>query len=186
MPAPKPRIGISACLLGQEVRYDGGHKRNAFLVETLGPQVEWVPVCPEVELGMGTPRPPIRLERRSGAIHLVMPSTGEDFTAAMRAYSARRVEALAAMGLDGYILKKGSPSCGMEGIEIHDDGAPSMEGRGLFAEALMARLPDLPIEEEGRLGDPLRRESFLRRVFLHAGRRSKDEQKGRPRAAPSG
>lgn len=162
----KPRVGISACLLGQEVRYDGGHKRDAFLTDSLGSYVEWVPVCPEVELGMGTPRPPIRLERHGGEIRLVMPSTGGDYTDAMRAYAERRVDALAKLALDGYILKKGSPSCGMERVEIHQgSGAPARDGRGLFAEVLMARLPELPVEEEGRLDDPLLRESFLRRVF---------------------
>ncbi len=120
---------------------------------------------PEVELGMGTPRPPIRLERRGGEIRLVMPSTGRDYTDAMRAYAERRVEALAKLELDGYILKQGSPSCGMERVEVHGPGAPAADGRGLFAEALMARLPDLAVEEEGRLGDPLLREAFLRRVF---------------------
>jgi uncharacterized protein YbbK (DUF523 family) len=168
----KVRIGISACLLGQEVRYNGGHKRDAFLIDTFGPFVEWVPVCPEVELGMGTPRPPIRLERHGGEIRLVMPSTGGDYTEAMRLYAERRVEALAALGLDGYILKKDSPSCGMERIEVyHGAGAPSRDGRGLFAEVLMRRWPDLPVEEERRLRDPLLRESFIARVFLHHRRR---------------
>src|SRR6478609_8425101 len=113
MPSPNPprlRVGISACLLGQEVRYNGGHKRDAFLADTFGRYVEWVAVCPEVELGMGTPRPPIRLERRGdrngGEIRLVMPSTGEDLTAPMRAWAGRRAEDLAAMDLDGYVLKK--------------------------------------------------------------------------------
>jgi uncharacterized protein YbbK (DUF523 family) len=164
--SPKPRIGISACLLGQEVRYNGGHKRDAFLIERLERSVEWVPVCPEVELGMGTPRPPIRLERQSGEIRLVMPSTGGDYTDAMRQYAERRVEELAGLDLDGYILKKDSPSCGMEQVEVHQAaGAPAKDGRGLFAEALIARLPDLPVEEEGRLRDPLVLESFLARVL---------------------
>ena len=165
---PKPRVGISACLLGQEVRYDGGHKRDAFLTEVLARYVEWVPVCPEVELGMGTPRPPIRLERRGGEIRLVMPSTGADYTDAMRSFAERRVGELGKLDLDGYILKKDSPSCGLEGVKVHRDaGTPSTEGRGLFAEVLTARLPDLPVEEEGRLADPLLRESFVRRVFAH-------------------
>ena len=168
----KPRVGISACLLGQEVRYDGGHKRDAFLTDILGRYVEWVPVCPEVELGMGTPRPPIRLERRGGEIRLVMPSTGGDYTDAMRAYAERRADALAKLDLDGYILKKDSPSCGMERVEVHHgSGAPSNDGRGLFAAALIARLPDLPFEEEGGLRDPLLRESFVRRVFARYHRR---------------
>jgi uncharacterized protein YbbK (DUF523 family) len=171
--SPKPRIGISACLLGQEVRYNGGHKRDAALIERLGPSIEWVPVCPEVELGMGTPRPPIRLERRrSGEVRLIMPSSGNDYTDAMRSYAERRVEELAGLDLDGYILKKDSPSCGLRDVEIHQDaGAPSRTGRGLFAEALIARLPDLPVEEEGRLHDPLVLESFLARVFDHLRQR---------------
>src|SRR5829696_1748526 len=108
---PKVRIGISSCLLGEEVRYNGGHKRDAFLTDTLGRYVEWVAVCPEVELGMGTPRPPIRLERiGGGGVRLMMPSTGGDYTDAMREYAERRVAALAGMDLDGYVLKKDSPS----------------------------------------------------------------------------
>ncbi|MEO6193792.1 MAG: DUF523 and DUF1722 domain-containing protein [Thermoanaerobaculia bacterium] len=165
---PKIRIGISACLLGQEVRYNGGHKRDAFLTDTFGRYVEWVAVCPEVELGMGTPRPPIRLERMGEEVRLVMPSTGEDYTEPMRAWSRRRAEALAGMELDGYVLKKDSPSCGMERVKVYPGtGIPSKDGRGLFAEALIARLPDLPIEEEGRLNDPPLRENFIARVFVH-------------------
>jgi uncharacterized protein YbgA (DUF1722 family)/uncharacterized protein YbbK (DUF523 family) len=169
---PRIRIGISACLLGQEVRYNGGHKRDAFLTDTFGRYVEWVAVCPEVELGLGTPRPPIRLERRSGEVRLVMPSTGEDYTESMRVWSQRRAEALVGMELDGYVLKKDSPSCGIERVKVYPDaqpgaGAPSKEGRGLFAAALIARLPDLPMEEEGRLNDPLLRENFIARVFVH-------------------
>ena len=164
---PKVRIGISACLLGQEVRYNGGHKRDSFLTDTFGKYVEWVPVCPEVELGMGTPRPPIRLERIGGDVRLIMPSTGGDYTEAMREYAARRVAALAGMDLDGYVLKKDSPSCGMERVKVYDGPMPAKEGRGMFAEALLSRLPDLPVEEEGRLNDPLLRESFVTRVFVH-------------------
>ena len=165
---PRIRIGISACLLGQEVRYNGGHKRDAFLTDTFGRYVEWVAVCPEVELGMGTPRPPSRLERLGAEVRLGMPSTGEDATEPMRAWSRRRAEALAAMELDGYVLKKDSPSCGMERVKVYPGaGAPSKDGRGLFAEALIARLPDLPVEEEGRLNDPPLRENFIARVFVH-------------------
>jgi uncharacterized protein YbbK (DUF523 family)/uncharacterized protein YbgA (DUF1722 family) len=164
---PKVRIGISACLLGQEVRYNGGHKRNSFLTDTFGKYVEWVPVCPEVELGMGTPRPPIRLERIGGGVRLVMPSTGGDYTEAMLEYAARRVTSLAGMDLDGYVLKKDSPSCGMERVKVYDGPVPAKEGRGLFAEVLLSRMPDLPVEEEGRLNDPLLRENFVTRVFVH-------------------
>ncbi|HSG39711.1 MAG TPA: DUF523 and DUF1722 domain-containing protein [Thermoanaerobaculia bacterium] len=164
---PRVRIGISACLLGQEVRYNGGHKRDSFLTDTFGKYVEWVPVCPEVELGMGTPRPPIRLERIGGGVRLIMPSTGGDYTDAMREYASRRVTALAGMDLDGYVLKKDSPSCGMERVKVYDGPVPAKEGRGLFAESLISRLPDLPVEEEGRLNDPLLRENFVTRVFVH-------------------
>lgn len=165
---PRPRVGISACLLGQEVRYNGGHKRDAFLTDIFGRYVEWVAVCPEVEVGMGTPRPPIRLERQGEEIRLVMPSTGADYTEAMRSWGQRRVAALAEMDLDGYVLKKDSPSCGMERVKVYSgEEAPSKDGRGLFAETLMARLPDLPVEEEGRLNDPLLRENFIARVFVH-------------------
>lgn len=186
---PKIRIGISACLLGEEVRYNGGHKRDAFLTDTFGRYVEWVPVCPEVELGMGTPRPPIRLERIGGSSQsprLIMPSTGGDYTDAMRGYAERRVAELALLDLDGYVLKKDSPSCGMERVKIYHSaggaGAPSKDGRGVFAEILMARLPDLPVEEEGRLNDPALREGFISRVFVHH-RWREGEREGWTRAA---
>lgn len=180
---PKLRVGISACLLGQEVRYNGGHKRDAFLTDTLGRYVEWVAVCPEVEVGMGTPRPPIRLERRGAEIRLVMPSTGEDYTDAMRDWAERRVAALIGMDLDGYVLKKDSPSCGMERVKVYQGASvPSKDGRGLFAETLIARLPDLPVEEEGRLNDPLLRENFIARVFVHH-RWREGEREGWTRAA---
>lgn len=169
-PPPDPtrvRIGISSCLLGQEVRYNGGHKRDSFLTDTFGQFVEWVPVCPEVEIGMGTPRPPIRLERTGEEVRLVMPSTGGDYTEAMRSYSERRAVELAAAELDGYVLKKDSPSCGMERVKVYQGANATREGRGMFADVLLARLPDLPVEEEGRLNDPLLRESFITRVFVH-------------------
>jgi uncharacterized protein YbbK (DUF523 family) len=172
-PPPKVRIGISSCLLGQEVRYNGGHKRDDFLTGTFGPFVEWVPVCPEVEMGMGVPRPAIRLERIGGGVRLVMPSTGDDLTDAMREFSRGRVEALAGMGLDGYVLKKDSPSCGMERVKVYSaTGAPAQDGRGIFAQELLRRLPDLPVEEEDRLRDPRLCENFLARVFAyHRARR---------------
>jgi uncharacterized protein YbgA (DUF1722 family)/uncharacterized protein YbbK (DUF523 family) len=183
---PKVRIGISSCLLGEEVRYNGGHKRDAFLTDTFGRYVEWVAVCPEVELGMGTPRPSIRLERIGGGVRLMMPSTGGDYTEAMREYAERRVADLAAMDLDGYVLKRDSPSCGMERVKVYQgSGMPSKDGRGLFAEALISRLPDLPVEEEGRLNDPLLRESFVTRVFVHH-RWHQGEQDGWTRASLMG
>lgn len=166
--APEPlRLGISSCLLGQNVRYDGGHKRNSFLMEVLGRYVEWVNVCPEVDIGLGTPRPPIRLERRPGSgVRLVMPDTGDDLTERMNEYAAHKVDALRAERLAGYVLKSGSPSCGMERVRLYDDnGVPSRDGVGLFAEVLKRRWPGLPVEEEGRLHDPRLRENFITRIF---------------------
>jgi uncharacterized protein YbbK (DUF523 family) len=168
------RIGVSACLLGEEVRYNGGHKRDPFLTDVLAQYVEWVPVCPEVEVGLGTPRPAMRLVRIGGDTRMVVPETGADHTEAMRSYSDRRVEELAAERLAGFILKKDSPSCGMERVKLYPDegGVPNQEARGLFAEALLRRFPGLPVEEEDRLHDPLVREDFLERCAEYLRTRS--------------
>jgi uncharacterized protein YbgA (DUF1722 family)/uncharacterized protein YbbK (DUF523 family) len=165
----KVRLGVSACLLGESVRYDGGHKRDRFLTETLAPFVEWVPVCPEIELGLGVPRDTLRLVGEPAAPRLVVERTGEDLTARMDRLARRRVEALAALELDGYVLKRASPSCGLFRVRVYDaKRSPSAAGRGLFAAALVDRLPALPVEEEGRLGDPALRENFIERVFAMA------------------
>ena len=167
------RIGISACLLGEKVRFDGGHKRDPFLVESFGRYVDWVQVCPEVELGLGTPRETLRLVRISNDVRLLMPKSGADHTEAMRAYAVRRLNELAKENLSGYILKKDSPSCGMERVRVYDDhGVPAKSGRGLFAEVLLQYFPTLPVEEEGRLSDPRLRENFIERVFAYARLRS--------------
>lgn len=162
------RLGISSCLLGAKVRWDAGHKRDDFLVATVGPFVEWVPVCPEQELGMGVPRPPVRLQAAADGPRMVDPKSGRDHTAAMRRWAAARARALAGADLDGYVLKKDSPSCGMERVRVHGPhGMPERKGVGLYAAALMERLPLLPVEEEGRLHDPLLRENFFTRVFAY-------------------
>ena len=161
------RIGISSCLIGCKVRFDGGHKKDDFLVDTFGAWVRWVPVCPEVEVGMGTPRESIRLVKEDGAMRLVAPKSGRDWTEPMRSYSVRRVGELAGADLCGYVLKKDSPSCGMERVKVYGDGMPTKSGRGAFAEVLLARFPDLPIEEEGRLCDPRLRDNFVERVFAY-------------------
>lgn len=168
------RIGVSSCLLGRKVRYDGGHKRDHFVLEVLGPYVAFVPVCPEVELGLGTPRETLRLVRKGDDIRMVM-ANGEDHTDGMRTYAARRARELASDDLCGYVLKKDSPSCGMERVKVYPEPSPDKGhqagekvGRGLFAEALMARLPNLPVEEEGRLHDARLRENFIERVFAYA------------------
>jgi uncharacterized protein YbgA (DUF1722 family)/uncharacterized protein YbbK (DUF523 family) len=167
---PRPRLGISACLLGQAVRYDSGHKRDPFCVDLLGPLVDWVPVCPEVEVGMPVPRPSVRLTGRSEAPDLVAQRTGEDWTGRMAAYAAGRVEQLSRLHLDGWVTKKDSPSCGLARVRVYGPrgGAPSRDGVGAFVRVLTGRLPLLPIEEEGRLHDPILRESFVERIFAHA------------------
>ncbi len=162
------RIGISACLLGEKVRHDGGHKHDRFLTDTIGRFVEWVPVCPEVEIGMGTPREPIHLVQRHGGIRVVGIWTDADHTDAMHAYAPGRVEQLAGMSLSGYILKQDSPSCGLERVRVHRDrGRTRRSGRGLFAAALAERLPNLPIAEEGQLYDPRLRENWIERVCAY-------------------
>lgn len=161
------RIGISACLLGQEVRYDGGHKRDPFLLEIFGPHVEWVPVCPEVEVGMGTPREPVRLERDGARMRLVTVNTRVDYTDTMKAWSRTRIEKLSRMALDGYVLKSDSPSCGKDGVKVFAGAAFARDGRGLFADALISAMPHLPVEDEARLRDPQVREHFLARVLAY-------------------
>jgi uncharacterized protein YbbK (DUF523 family) len=171
------RIGISACLLGEEVRFDGGHKLDTFLTDILGPLVQWVPVCPEVEVGMGTPREPLRLHRSGKDLRMITVRTGHDYTDAMNRWADMRLQELAGEDLCGYVLKSDSPSCGMEGVKVYDEaGVPERSGRGLFAQILTQHMPWLPVEEEGRLRDKQRREHFLERVFaLH---RLNDRRRG--------
>lgn len=162
------RIGVSSCLLGEKVRFDGGHKHDRYLTGTLAGLVKFVPVCPELELGLGVPRETLRLERADGAIRMITNKTGIDHTAAMKRFAEKRVTALQKDDLSGYLFKKDSPSCGVFRVKIYDGhGSPSRTGRGLFAEELIARLPHLPVEEEGRLHDPRLRENFFERVFAY-------------------
>lgn len=172
------RVGISSCLVGQKVRFDGQHKRDPLATDLLARYFTFVPVCPEVEIGLGIPRETIRLERSGDSVRLVAPKSGLDHTETMAAYSLRKAETLAKMDLCGYILKKDSPSCGMERVKVYSGpGAPAKNGRGLFAMALMGRLPLLPVEEEGRLQDHRLRENFVERIF--AFRRLEDFFSGR-------
>ncbi len=162
------RIGVSSCLLGQKVRYDGGHKRDAFLTDLLARFVEFVPVCPELEVGLGVPRESIHLARRDGEIRLVTVKTGKDLTRDMRRWADRRLEALGKQDLSGFIFKKDSPSCGLERVRVHGGGGGvDKTGTGLFAAAVLEKWPLLPVEEEGRLNDPRLRENFIERVFAH-------------------
>ena len=174
----RPRVGISRCLLGDGVRYDGGHKRDDLLLSLLGPLVQWVPVCPEVEVGMGTPREAIDLVASddgvpAGAarVRLVGVKSRTDWTRTMVTFSAARVRELLEQELDGYVLKADSPSCGLERVRVDRDGGVSRDGRGLFAQALVIAFPDLPIEEERRLRDPAVCDEFIGQVVEHRRRR---------------
>jgi len=160
------RLGISACLLGEPVRFDGGHKRDPFLVESLGRFVDWVPVCPEIESGLDAPRESMRLVQADGRIRFVTTKTAQDHTTRMQAFARRRLEELADGTLCGFVLKKDSPSCGLERVKVYvPSGMPVKSGRGLFADAVVSRFPLLPVEEEGRLNDPRLRENFVERAF---------------------
>jgi uncharacterized protein YbgA (DUF1722 family)/uncharacterized protein YbbK (DUF523 family) len=163
------RVGVSACLLGQEVRFDSGHKHDRYVTDVLGAHFEFASVCPEVEIGMGIPRESVRLVREGGDLRMRGVKSATDHTEAMRRFARRRVAGLAALGICGYILKKGSPSCGMERVRTYTEaGMPAPSDRGLFAAELLAALPELPVEEEGRLLDPVLRENFIERVFAYA------------------
>lgn len=162
------RLGVSRCLLGEEVRYDGGHKRDQFLVDILGRYAEWVPVCPEVEAGLGTPREAMRLVHQGRELRLVTIRGNRDCTEPLKEMTDRRLRDLESLDLSGYVFKKDSPSCGIERVRIFNQhGMPSRNGVGLFAAAFMKRFPLVPIEEEGRLCDPVLRENFIERVFCY-------------------
>ncbi|MBM3307249.1 MAG: DUF523 and DUF1722 domain-containing protein [Candidatus Eisenbacteria bacterium] len=162
----RPRIGISACLLGEKVRYDGQHSRDHFLTDTFGKFVEWVPVCPEVECGLGTPREPMHLEGDPDDPRLVTIRTKQDRTRRMKAWARARARELEKEDLAGYIFKSGSPSSGMERVKVYDArGVPRKVGVGVFARAFMDRFPLLPVEDEGRLHDAVLRENFIESVF---------------------
>lgn len=160
------RILISACLLGEKVRYDGGHKRDAFLADTLGKRVEYVPVCPEVECGLPVPREAMRLAGDPASPRLLGSESGDDHTERMSRWTSRKLRELAPSDLCGYICKKDSPSCGMGRVEVYGPtGVPVGIGSGLFTKAFMERFPLVPVEEDGRMQDPVPREKFIERVF---------------------
>ncbi|MEQ1562053.1 MAG: DUF523 and DUF1722 domain-containing protein [Nitrospira sp.] len=162
------RLGISRCLLGDEVRFDGGHKRDNFLTDVLGQYVEWVPVCPEVETGLGTPREAMRLIGDPHRPRLVTIKSGTDHTGAVEKMTENRIKDLEELDLSGYVFKKGSPSCGIERVRVYNEqGMPSRNGVGLFARAFIEQFPLIPVEEEGRLCDEPLRENFIERVFCY-------------------
>jgi uncharacterized protein YbgA (DUF1722 family)/uncharacterized protein YbbK (DUF523 family) len=163
----KPLLGISACLLGHRVRYDGGHKADAFLIDQLGAHFDYRPLCPETGIGLGVPRPTIRLMGNPESPRLVGVEDAQwDLTARMLAYANEQTPHLD--GLCGFILKKNSPSCGMERVKVYPPtkGPVPRKGTGIFAHALMQAWPNLPVEEEGRLNDPVLRENFVNRLYV--------------------
>ena len=162
------RLGISRCLLGDEVRFDGGHKRDQFLTDVLGRYVEWVPVCPEVEAGLGTPREAMRLVGNPRGPRLVTIKSKHDHTPAMEAMIEERLDSFSKLDLSGFIFKRGSPSCGVERVRVYTaQGMPSHSGAGIFAKAFTEQFPLIPVEEEGRLSDAPLRENFIERVFCY-------------------
>jgi uncharacterized protein YbgA (DUF1722 family)/uncharacterized protein YbbK (DUF523 family) len=162
------KIGISTCLLGENVRFDAGHKKDRYLTDILGNYFEWVPVCPELEVGMGVPREAVRLVGSQDNPRMVGVKSEKDWTNPMNKYSAERLAQLSKLNLSGYIFKSDSPSCGMERVRIYSqNGMPSKNGIGLFAREYIKAFPNTPVEEEGRLNDAKIRDNFIVRVFSY-------------------
>lgn len=161
----KIKLGISTCLLGHKVRYDGGHKLDRFLVQTLGQFVEFVPVCPEVECGFPVPREAFRLVGSPDAPRLMTQKTKEDVTPRMQEWARKRLDDLVSDNLSGYIFKSKSPSSGMERVKVYHEKGFVKKGVGIFARAFMDRFPLMPVEEDGRLHDIVLRENFIVRIF---------------------
>ncbi len=164
----KLKIGVSACLLGHKVRYDGGHQLNHFIRDVLGQYMEFVPVCPEVECGMSIPRETLRLAGDADSPRLVTSRSGIDHTEMMVAWAEDRVRRLESEGLCGFIFKKGSPSSGLLRVKVYSsEGIPYSSGVGVFARIFTSHFPHLPVEEDGRLNDDRLRENFIESVFVH-------------------
>ncbi|TDC79954.1 DUF523 and DUF1722 domain-containing protein [Actinomadura sp. 7K507] len=182
---PRPRVAVSSCLLGAPVRYNGGHSRDRFLTGLLAHHVDWVPICPEMEIGLGAPRPTMRL-RTDGRI--VTKDETADHTRAMTALANDRILDIA--DVDGYVFKSRSPSCALLNLPRYASGLPGertdgqpvdRHGRGVFAALVTDAFPHLPAEEDGRLNDPVLREHFVERVFAHARIRELFARDWRPR-----
>ncbi|MGO9614565.1 MAG: YbgA family protein [Dissulfurispiraceae bacterium] len=164
----KIKLGISSCLLGEKVRYDGSHKLDHYLKNTLNAFVQWVPVCPEVEIGLTVPREPMRLVGTPESPRLVTNRTRVDYTDVMARWAKKRLQALEKEELCGFVFKCRSPSSGMKGVKVYNpSGIPSTRGVGVFAKAVMDKFPLLPVQDEGRLQNPQWRENFVERIFVY-------------------
>jgi uncharacterized protein YbgA (DUF1722 family)/uncharacterized protein YbbK (DUF523 family) len=173
------RVGISSCLLGQKVRYDGGHKLDTLITETFGKYCEWVPVCPEMEIGLGAPRKTLHLVGSAKRPRLLGTESGTDYTDTMTQWARKKLEELARLNLHGYILKQGSPSCGMERVRVYREGETARRtGMGIYAGLLLGRFGLLPVEEERRLHDMSIRQDFVERAFAY--RRWQEFVKAKP------
>jgi uncharacterized protein YbgA (DUF1722 family)/uncharacterized protein YbbK (DUF523 family) len=169
----KIKIGISSCLLGNNVRYDGGHKWDRYVTETLEEYFEWVPVCPEVEYGLPIPREAMHLVGEPATPRLVTVRTGIDHTSGMLKWSDKKLKDIENEELCGFIFKSRSPSSGISGVKVYTpSGMPSRRGRGIFGGAFMRHFPIIPVIDDGRLHDPQLRENFIERIFVY--RRWKD------------
>jgi uncharacterized protein YbbK (DUF523 family)/uncharacterized protein YbgA (DUF1722 family) len=165
----KPRIGISSCLLGKRLRYDGAHALDPYLRRTFSRHVEWIPVCPETECGLGVPREPMNLRGESSAPRLVTVSTGKDLTERMRRWSEKRLRELEGERLCGFLFKSGSPSCGLRGVKVRGwKGGLLTRGSGVFSKAVARRFPLLPMGDELSMRDSVTREAFIERIFMLA------------------
>jgi uncharacterized protein YbbK (DUF523 family) len=163
------RVGVSSCLLGNPVRYDGGHRRSRVLLEAFPPEIEWVPVCPEVEAGLGVPRPTLRRVRSGGQLRLREHGSQRDRTDALRSLAGLRLPELALLEICGFVFKAGSPSCGLVGLPLEGEQAGA-QARGIFADLLTRAMPELPVEQEDRLEDREIRERFLREIDAYRSR----------------
>ena len=172
------RIGISSCLLGESVRYDGGHRLDIFLRDTLGQYVDYVPVCPEVECGLGVPRESMHLAGNPEYPRLVTTRTGVDLTEKMTRWASKRIRELESENLSGFIFKSRSPSCGIKSVQIVQENVQSAkQGVGVFAKAFMENFPQVPVEDEGSLGDPGARDDFIEAIFINSPLRMEDKNR---------
>ncbi len=166
----KPRIGISSCLLGDEVRYDGASKWHRIIVEIIGPQVEWIPLCPEMELGMGIPREPINLIGQAESPTLVAVETGKNWSKEMEIFSRQKIQTLKRQELNGYIFKSSSPSCGLRKVRVYKDSSLDhwvSSGVGMFVREFLRQFPDLPVADEGELSTEQKAVEFIERIQRH-------------------